>query len=383
MQANQTNATETPAKLARIEAYLAQDAGNAELLATAIDLNLALGRIVTARKHADAALALYPNDHFFQHRSGSVYIAEGKLSEAEEVLTLLDKELTDPGIAYNLAYVYYLQRRNAEAHKKLLPYVDRPEATPELVMLFLRTLHHMGEVKQALEVVERQMEKYGTRADFLGLASLLYLDDGQMTQAENLSAAALRTGAAPIEALIASGTVSLGLGKIDVAKGCFKQALDINPSEGRGWSGLGLASLLSRDLATATVELQRAVETLPTHIGTWHSLAWCQLMNRDLSGAKASFNKALALDRNLGETHGGLAVIAAFEGDRACAEESINRALKLDAQGLSARYAQMVLSGNIKDPVKFQNMAMQLLAARQGPFGKNLAEIIEKNFKPS
>lgn len=378
MQINQSMNTDVAQKLGRIEGYLVSDPGNRDLLASAIDLCLSLGQIESARKHADAAIVFFPEDVFFQHRHANVLIAQGQLDEAVAVLEKLHRDLADPAIAYNLAYAYFRLSRYTDANAALVPCAELPDAPPATVTLFMRTLHHLGEIKQALEVVQRNAERCSGASDFLAAASLLYLDEGQLEQAQRLSAASLAAGARPLEALVVSGTVALGLGDIAIANARFAEALKISPTDGRSWSGLGLTSLFNNDLAAAEQQLERATEGLPTHIGTLHALGWCRILNKNLNGAEASFRKALALDRNFGESHGGLAVVHALQGNGNLAEESINRALRLDPRSLSAKYAQMVISGSIADADKFKEIALKILAGRQGPFGASLAEMLVK-----
>lgn len=376
MQSISATSTESAQKLARIEGYLAQDAGNVDLLAMAIDLCLAQGRPEQADRHAQAALALYPNDRFFQYRYGNVLIAQGKLEQAQRVFETLHQASADVDIAHNLAYVYFRQGRFDDARSALLPYVDAPDIGPQAVTLFIRILHHLGQVKPALDMVARHAGAWPEEADFLAAASLLYLDDGQLERAQQFSAAAQAGNARALEAWVVGGTVALGQGAVEAAQAQFEEALKINPADGRTWSGLGLASLLKQDLAQAAIQLERAVEYLPSHIGTLHILGWCKILSQDLPAAETIFRKALTLDRNFGESHGGLAAVAALQGKNQAAEESIKRALGLDPRSLSARYAQMVISGDLRDPQKFRAAALRILAARQGPFGGSLADMV-------
>ena len=138
-----------------------------------------------------------------------------------------------------------------------------------------------------------------------------------------------------------------------------------------------MGSLLANDLAGAQSQLEQAVACLPTHIGTWHLLGWCKLFAGDLAGARQVFEHALSLDRNFGESHGALAVALARQGDRAGAALGIERALGLERQGLSARYAQMILSGQADDPLVFRTLALKLLSTQAGLFGGDLAQMVE------
>jgi tetratricopeptide (TPR) repeat protein len=366
------------AELERIERYLARDPGNTLLLAKAVDLCLAVGRIDAAREHADAALRLASGDAVIQHHRGNVLIAQGKLDEAAQVFEALLRQVGDANIAFNLAFVRYRQHRFADARAALAPFMKGDAVSPQSATLFVRILHHLGEFAEALEVVRRQMPRCSGDPEFLSAASLLLLDNEQPEQAQRLSNAALAGGARPLEALVVAGSLALGRDDADAATALLNEALSINPGDGRSWAGLGLATLLNGDTASAKVHLERAVTNLPTHIGTLHALGWCQIMRRELAEAEQTFRKALALDRNFGESHGGLAVVSALQGKKAEAEEAVQRALRLDPQGLSARYAEMVLSGVVNDPVRFRKLALRLVSGRSGPERFTLAEALTK-----
>ena len=371
--------TSTPAaELERVERYLAADPGNALLLGRAIDLCLSLGRIDTALEHADAALRLAPGDPFIQHRHGSVLIARGQLDEAARVFEVLLPQVGDANVAFNLALVRYRQHRFADARAALAPYMNAADVSAQTATLYLRILHHLGEFAEAHEVVRRQMPDCGNDAEFLSAASLLLFDDDQLEEAQRLSTAALAGGARPLEALVVAGSLALGRDEADTANALLNEALTLNPNDGRSWAGLGMASLLNGDTAGAKVHLERAVANLPTHIGTLHALGWCQIMRGELAQAEQTFRKALALDRNFGESHGGLAVVSALQGKKGEAEEGVQRALRLDPEGLSARYAQMVLSGVVNDPVKFRKLALRLVSRRSGPESYTLADALTK-----
>jgi tetratricopeptide (TPR) repeat protein len=366
------------AELDRIEGYLASDPANPHLVVTAIDLCLALGKLDAARGHAEAGLELLPDDPFVQHRRGNVLIAQGQLDEAAQVFESLLRKADDPNIAYNLAFVRYRQGEYAQARQVLQPHFASADLGIPAVTLFVRVLHHLGEFAPAAEVVRGHMSRCGADAQFLAAASLLFLDDDQLEEAQRLSAAALASGARPLEALVVAGSLALGRDDANTASALLTEALAISPSDGRSWSALGMATLLNGDTANAKSQLERAVANLPTHIGTLHALGWCQILRGELPDAEQTFRKALELDRNFGETHGGLAVVSALQGNRTLAEEQVQRALRLDPQGLSARYAEMVLSGVVNDPVRFKKLALRLMSTRSSTAASTLSEALIK-----
>ena len=365
-------------KLLKFEEDLSVNPGNRNLLASAIDTYLTLGRVKDAKRYADEAVKRYPNDQYFQFRHGNVLIANGELSEAKAIFERLFIETGNSVAAFNLAYVCYEQAEYDEAGKLLTPIVSLPDRPAGSVVLLLRVLHRQGNLKTAITLVQRNMELCKNETDFLAVASLLFFDDGQLENARRTCIAAQVGGARPLEAMIVSASVSLGDGDIEAAKIQFTEAIEICPTDGRSWGGLGMISMLKGDLPLASQQLEKAIGYMPNHIGTRHLLGWCKIFSHDLIVAHKIFDQALSLDRNFAESHGGLAAVLALQGERNVAEECIKRAIRLDPKSLSVRYAQAVLSGEINDPEKFREIAFKAMSTRVNPFGGSLAAAVRK-----
>jgi len=372
-------------QLERSEGYLAADPDNIELLARVIDLSLAAGQPERAGRHALAAVRRYPDDDFLQARLGTAHLAQRQWDEAAAVFAALLARRADVNLAYNLAYAQLWLGRHADAYATMAPYLETATLSAPMVTLLVRVMHHLGEGDRAIALAEAHLAGGANDAELLAAVSLVCLDAGQLEQAEKFSAAALAGEGgrrAPLEALVTAGSLALARTDSDAAIAHFQQALAANPDEGRSWSGLGTASLLKRDLPAAQQQMEQAVKHMPSHIGSWHLLGWSRLLDGKLEAARAAFDTALGLDRNFGESHGALAVVLAMQGRRAEAEASIARAQGLDGEGLSARYAQMILSGQTQDPQRFRALAMRLLSTRQGAFGQNLADVLQRYEAP-
>jgi tetratricopeptide (TPR) repeat protein len=372
-------------KLERTEGYLAADPGNTDLLGMVIDLSLSLGLLERAAAHAAAALERYPDDAYFRSRQGSVCLARRDWAGAAAIFAPLLGAFPDVNLAYNLAYAYVWMGRHADACLAMEPYMAAADLSVPALTLLVRALHHSGDSESAMALVDRHLPRCQGEPDFLAAASLLYLDGDQLERAGQLSEAALAAAEAlgrvrrPLEALVVAGTLALAGTDAAMAVRHFDEVIARSPAEGRAWSALGAASLLKQDLPAARTQLEQALVYLPKHIGSWHLLGWCHIFGGDLAGAHDAFATALALDRNFGESHGGMAVVQAMRGERELAEASIARALGLDAQGLSARYAQMVLSGATADPARFRALAGRLLSSRKGAFGLNINELLARH----
>lgn len=379
MQADQNAQPELSQRLSQTERYLEVDPGNTDLLAMAIDLSLALGNVECASHHAGVACARYPSDPFFQYRRAHVLAAQSDLAAAETQFASLLQAHPDVNIAYSLADCQMRLGRYQDALNSMEPYRTSTDLSAEAATLLVRVLHHLGEFDAAQALVAAQRERLAAEPVFLAAASLMLLDLGDVAGAADLSATALNAGARPLEAMVVSATLALGADDADTAIARFTEVLAINPQEGRSWSGLGLASLLRRDLAAASVQLEQAVKFLPKHIGSWHALGWCRLFSQNLDGAAQAFQTALDLDRNFGESHGAMAVILAARNERDAAAGAIERALRLDPQGLTARYAQMMLNGDATDPARFRAIAYRLLAGRRTVGGADMAAVLKRH----
>lgn len=376
MQPESNSLTAAAGRLERTEQYLLSDPANRNLLAAAIDQCIELGRFEAAAGHADAALARYPDDVFFQSRRGNVLIAQQRWADAAAVFAPLLARLADIHLAYNLAYCYFWLARYVDAADALAPFAAADTLWPDAVTLLLRVLHHAGRLDEAVALLLARQAACGDDSAFLSVASLVCMDAGDEVAAERLSTAALAGSLQPLEALMVSGSMALGRFDTGVAAGRFRAVLARHPQEGRSWAGLGMCSLLEHDIGAAVSHMEQAVRYLPTHLGSWQMLGWCKLFAQDLAGARTIFEHALALDRNFGESHGALAVAQARQGEREQAAHSIERALRLDRNGLSARYAQMILDGETADPVAFRALALKLLSSQAGLFGDDLGQAL-------
>lgn len=365
-------------QLERHEAYLASDPDNGTLLGAVVDLCLACGLAPRAEQHVRSALERKPGAPLLRSMLGHTLLAQQQWQPATELFEGLLAQFADAGLAYNFGLGCLWLGRWQEGWQALAPYVEAEQATPAAaaVTLALRLLHRLGDLERASALVQRYGEVLAQEPAFLGAASAVRLDDGDLEQAAALSEAALAHGRT-LEALVVAGSVALARTDEDAAVPLFEEALAANGREARAWSGLGMASMLRGDLAGAQAQLEKAVHFMPEHIGTWHLLAWARLYQGDLAGATATFQTALDLDRNFGESHGGMAVVQAMAGQRAEAEASIARALGLDRDSLSARYAQMALNGDLQDMERFRTLAMRLLSSRSGAFGRSMGEIVQ------
>lgn len=372
-QPNNSSAAE---RVARLEGYLAADPDNLTLLTELVQTAMRGGLIDLAQRHLEHALSLRSADPVLLSWRGHVLLARGEYEQAATLFGTLLAATPQADLAYNLAYALSKLERHQQAADALLPYAG--EAPAPAMVLLLRSLHHAGQAAMASQLATEHESRLAADELFLAAASLAHIDGGDMHAALRLSDLALAGGVRPLEAVVANATVRLGEGDDAGARTLFEEAVALHPADGRSWSGLGLASLLARDLPKAAEQLSTALRFMPSHIGTWHALAWCHLFAGDLDQSEQAFRQALALDRNFGDSHGGIAVVAAFRGDRVAAQASIDRALGLDRTSLSARYAQMALAGQLDDPDRFRALARKLMSTHRTPLGADVTNLMAR-----
>jgi flagellar biosynthetic protein FliQ len=302
-------------QLERNEGYLIGDPGNLALLGAVVDLCLAAGQPQRAESHVRSALEQQADDPYLQAMLGNTLLAQQQWAAAADVFGQLLASHKDAGLAYNFGLACLWLGRWQEGWQALAPYVQAEAANPgpAAVTLALRLLHRLGDLAAARDLLQRYRDAMGQAPAFLGAASAVCLDDGDLEQAEALSVASLANGR-NVEALVVAGSVALARTDSIAAVPLFEEALAVNHNEARAWAGLGMASMLRQDLAAAQGQLEKAVHFMPGHIGTWHLLGWARLYRGDLVGATTAFNTALELDRNFGESHGGMAVVQAMAG---------------------------------------------------------------------
>lgn len=390
MQSHQNDQPGLQAQLASTESYLVQDPHNPSLLARMIDLCLDAGEPARALRHAEAAVARYPDDKFLAYRHGVALMSLLRWADALAVLAPLAATDHDVNLATSVATCQMMLGRPAEVLVTLAPYGADPAAAvaadaqplpAAAVTLLVRAYHHLGAVDVALAVIAAQRARLSGDAAFAGAAALASLDAGLLDDARAFSAAAAAAsaGGATLESQVVDATIALADTDSDAAIAGFEAVLARRPDEGRSWSGLGMSNLLKRDFGKAGPQLEQAALLMPAHIGTWHALGWCRIFQHDLAAADQAFARALELDRNFGETHGAMAVVAAMRGQRDAAQAAAARAIGLDKNSLAARYAQMILAGDTLDPERFRALAMRLLRQHQTLSGESLADVVRRN----
>lgn len=352
------------AALDRLERLLAQDPGDAVLLAQAADAALAAGALERAQQLIESGRRLSAGGSVWRFRQSSLHIARRELDQARAVLGALQQEgLRHPLIAHNLARLASIEGDFGACLEILRPWVDSEAGRSDsaLQMLWLRALHRLERFNEAWQWARQRLTEGSLSPHAAAVASLVAIDVADLEAALALSQQALDAGEPPLEALVARACVALHQGDGAQARELLEAALELNPKEGRTWSALGFVALLEQRLSEARLVFERTLVLLPAHIETWHGLGWCRLLQHELAGAVKAFEAALRLDPGFAESHGALAVAQALQQQGQSAREHLARALELEPWNLAAHYAQALLSGQTGDLPAVERLARRYL----------------------
>ncbi|EJL72181.1 hypothetical protein PMI12_03922 [Variovorax sp. CF313] len=385
-------------RLDRMEGFLREDPSNNSLLITAFEAALSCGEWERAELHLRRAHSLSEDVLGWRLREGDFWLAQQRYDEALSVLdALTDTQDPPPGfldvLMHNIAFIELRRGRHAECVARLASVLEAgsaasasqtvtgqpPVAARALQQLWLRALHHDRQLDRAMEWTLGAEQQRTLDPQAAGVASLIAIDASNFEAAQRWCVLSLSNGTPPeqpVEAFVTRATLALAQRDAAAAGQFADAALQRHPGDGRAWSTRGFASLLAGDLGNAFRAFRQALSVMGQHIGTWHGLGWTQILQGDLAGAHESFETALALDRNFAESHGGLAVVLAMQGRPGEAGEHAELALRLDRANMSGRYAQALLTGDVKDASDVQRFARRILGGIAAPLGGDLADLV-------
>lgn len=366
-------------RLDRYDGYLQQDPENTSLALEAFELALSLGLHERASAYLEQAQSVAGDDAYLQYRRAALWAAQGLWEDALALQADICRRFPDDvDLRVALANLLHYAGRYDDAEAIWIYFQERGGLPDYAWANRLRTLHFLGRFDEVLSLADVHQETLRALPEAAGVLSLVAVDAGQFERARQWASIALASAPDSTEGLTAAGALALASKNPAEAIELLTRVLQAKPREGRVWSSLGIAHLLVQDGGAAKSAFQNATSLMPEHIGSWHGLGWAMLLHGEVSQARAAFEQALLLDRNFGESHGAVAVAFALEGLGDEAAQHIELALRLDAAGLSARFAQAVLSGAVQRPDEFQGLVARALRGAEAPDGRSLVDWIRE-----
>lgn len=367
-------------KLQQRIAWWRQDPGNASLYRQCADMAMALRRYDLLLELVNSALAQTPDDPVFrfdrataqiglrEYRAALASMAEPQPQSAEQ----------EHAITANRGLCHYCLSEYEQALTHLKREYDRSVRTPELLLMLVRSNHHLGQLDEAVALAKANEQMAQSDAVLAGAYALLYLDADDAAGASRWATTALRLNPRSIDGGVTEATLAVMRLQTDRAGQLFDAVLETHPETARAWIGLGMLALLRRDLQRGRSHFERGLELMPEHVGSWHMLGWIQLLQSDLEGAEKTFNQALTLDRNFAETHATLAVLDVVRGDTDSAKRRIAVAKRLDPNCFSAQYAEALLLDPTLRGARSQQILQQVLQNIAGQNQSALSRLLLK-----
>ena len=376
-------ATAGASRLEKLVPLLNVDPDNLPLHRECVELAMQGGEYARALDLVDARLTRHPAEAESLFARGNALIALKRYDDALAIFRALeDQGVTHPAVLQNIATCCYVMGQYESARGYAARVLAAGEASPGTLMIAISSLHHLGEMDEAVRLADEHAAAAERDGLLAGACAMVYVDVNQPQKAARCAALALRANPDSIDGLVARGTLAAAELDTELAMRDFSRVLELAPNNGRSWLGLGMLATLSQDFTRARELLGRATELMPGHIGSWHALAWAHLFGGDASGAERHFTHALELDRNFGESHGAFAAMLAMRGEREAAEREIEIAERLDRSGASARFARAMLLGNVQGPEasrQFLRDAVRQLSRQLPANARHVLQDLTKN----
>jgi tetratricopeptide (TPR) repeat protein len=180
-------------KVHRYESYVRAAPGNPLLWMNLGDLYHKLSRF-------DEAIAcfercLHEDTEYTSARSNlaAVMISQHRFAEAERLLRgLLEQARNDPVLLFNLGVSLYYQKHWSKAELAFTDAQARGLATPESYAYRARCRHYAGDMEHAIQFGRKWVET-ANDAESRGYLALLYMDQGNLTEARQLAQQVLLT----------------------------------------------------------------------------------------------------------------------------------------------------------------------------------------------
>ncbi len=328
-------------------------------------------RIAEAEQQLNSILRIVPNDPIALNLLGTIRAQQGKLDEAENLLTRAAK--IDPALVpvhMNLAFLYMLKNvpektvlelqevvrlepNNIEANYKLgrlllsRGQVDESIAVIEKVKsLSLVYLTLLGDAYLKRGNVEKAEENYLLALDarnnnvdaVLGLAKVSQSRSDTKSVQAYLSQAREIAGKSP-DLLYKVGVAELGLGIFEDALSNLDQAVRLRPDDPAFLIALGAAWLKKPDLFAGEQVFRRALQLQPDNAQAQMYLGYVLYKQKKFGEAKPYLEKTVKADAKLPEPFYYLGLILQEENEDEQAVTFLGRAIALSPAFANAHVA--------------------------------------------
>jgi len=331
-------------------------------------------RIVAAEQQLNSILKMAPNDAAALNLLGTVRAQQGRLNEAETLLTRAAK--IDPAfvaVHMNLAFLYLLKNAPEKTISELRAVLNLDPNNIEANYKLARLLLSRGQIDDSIGVIEKVKLSMPDSVVFLTLLGDAYLGKGNAGKAEENYRLALAAhkdnpdamiglakvsqnrgdtktalayllqarevaGNAP-EVLYRIGVTALSLGFFDEAHSALEQAVKLKPGEPAYLIALGATWLKKPDLFAAEQVFRRALELQPENPQAQMYLGYVLYKQKKFSEAKGCLEKTIKANARAPEPFYYLGLILQEENEDERAVALLEKAIQVSPSFAHAHVA--------------------------------------------
>jgi tetratricopeptide (TPR) repeat protein len=226
-----------------------------------------LGQHQRAIEPLRKATAARPDDAEARLSLGICYLGVGRLEEGiSELESALLHDAQSLHARFYLAVGLYGLHRGPEADQHLRQMAESHPHSPQTFLYVARAYRLTWNYEDAAKMIKKALELDARSADAHLERGLIEIGLKHPDEAEKALLEALRLNPEIPGAHLALGEIALNDRRApDAAIPFFERAVEMNPSETRGYLGLGSAYLKKNDLKAAEAALRRTLELEPNH----------------------------------------------------------------------------------------------------------------------
>ena len=265
--------SEKAARFLRLLGFWRQDRGNRALILDLARAGIEARQTMQVAEALSDYLSHEPADREAQFMLGTIWLMEKQYERAESqfdaLLHTCEGAQPHQAIIYNLAYASSGRGKYSEACATLGRLTDSQwSENNEAHLLYARSAHHLERFDEGKKHYLAYLGRSPENSDAWGELALLYFDNDDTELSRAAAQRALTLNGDTVSALIAEGSIALEQQDGPAAWSQFSRAVQLQPINGRAWSGLGFAYFLLFDFGKANESFARAVQHMPQHIGT-------------------------------------------------------------------------------------------------------------------